>query len=85
IEKLSNGNEVDNPEAVVQVSDANGRSLKHNDILEAGRDATITATAKDKDGIAHVEFIIDGKLVGKVETAPYHLDWNHVTAGTHNI
>ncbi|MGW8443524.1 pectinesterase family protein [Paenibacillus sp. S33] len=85
IEKLSNGNEVDNPEAVVQVSDANGRSLKHNDILEAGRDATITATAKDKDGIAHVEFIIDGKLVGKVETAPYHLDWNHVTDGTHNI
>ncbi|URJ38974.3 pectinesterase family protein [Paenibacillus polymyxa] len=85
IEKLSNGNEVDNPEAVVQVSDANGRSLKHNDILEAGSDATITATAKDKDGIAHVEFIIDGKLVGKVETAPYHLDWNHVTDGTHNI
>ncbi|APB69518.1 pectin esterase [Paenibacillus polymyxa] len=85
IEKLSNGNEVDNPEAVVKVSDADGRPLKHNDILEAGRDATITATAKDKDGIAHVEFIIDGKLVGKVETAPYHLDWNHVTDGTHNI
>ncbi|KJD40196.1 pectinesterase family protein [Paenibacillus polymyxa] len=85
IEKLSNGSEVDNPEAFVQVSDEGGRSLKHNDILEAGRDATITATAKDQDGIAHVEFVIDGKLAGKVEGAPYQISWNHVTDGTHYI
>lgn len=85
IEKLSNGSEVDNPEAFVQVSDEGGRSLKHNDILEAGRDATITATAKDQDGIAHVEFVIDGKLAGKVESAPYQISWNHVTDGTHYI
>ncbi|PNQ86898.1 pectinesterase family protein [Paenibacillus polymyxa] len=85
IEKLSNGSEVDNPEAVVQVSDEGGSSLKHNDILEAGRDATITATAKDQDGIAHVEFVIDGKFAGKVEGAPYQISWNHVTDGTHYI
>ncbi|OBA03932.1 pectin esterase [Paenibacillus polymyxa] len=85
IAKLSNGSEVDNSEAAVQVSDEGGRSLKHNDTLEAGRNATITATAKDQDGIAHVEFIIDGKLAGKVENAPYQIDWNHVTDGTHYI
>ncbi|MDP1511823.1 pectinesterase family protein [Paenibacillus ottowii] len=85
IAKLSNGSEVDNPEAAVQVSDEGGRSLKHNDILEAGRNATITATAKDQDGIAHVEFIIDGKLAGKVENAPYQIDWNRVMDGTHYI
>ncbi|TQR97090.1 pectinesterase family protein [Paenibacillus ottowii] len=85
IAKLSNGSEVGNPEVAVQVSDEGGRSLKHNDILEAGRNATITAMAKDQDGIAHVEFIIDGKLVGKVENAPYPIDWNHVTDGTHYI
>ncbi|MFK4303762.1 pectin methylesterase-like acyl-CoA thioesterase [Paenibacillus sp. RC254] len=85
IEKLSDGNEVDNPEAVVQVSDESGRSLKHNDILEAGRNAKLIATANDKDGIAHVAFIIDGVLAGKVNTAPYRLDWNQVTDGTHYI
>jgi hypothetical protein len=47
----------------------------------------ITATAKDKSGIARVEFRVDGVLVGVDGGAPYRAKWNSrsVWNGTHHL
>lgn len=47
----------------------------------------VRATASDNVGVARVEFLIDGNLVGSDSAAPYEYEWNTSTAtnGTHTL
>ncbi|WP_375764765.1 Ig-like domain-containing protein [Archangium gephyra] len=47
----------------------------------------LTATATDDDGVAKVEFYVDGTLLGTDTTAPYSLSWDSTTLadGAHSI
>lgn len=42
---------------------------------------TITATADDPNGVARVEFLIDGEVLGADTTPPYGFAWNTETTG----
>jgi hypothetical protein len=48
---------------------------------------TMTATANDNKGVARVDFIVDGSIVGSDTTAPYTASWNTktVTDGNHLV
>lgn len=72
------GDNVDNPAARLT-------SPSHNSIIEAGSDLTVEAEASDKDGIAKVEFYIDGMKAGEDMEAPYRFQWANIADGTHYI
>lgn len=55
----------------------------NNTLKDAGSNVTVEASASDNDGIAKVEFIVDGNVMAEDTTAPYSFEWNHVTDGTH--
>ncbi|WP_282940636.1 pectinesterase family protein [Paenibacillus sp. RC67] len=74
----ASGSNIDNPIAVIT-------SPANNIIKEAGSDVMIHATASDKDGIAKVEFFIDGAKVGEANNAPYSYNWTNVEDGTHYV
>jgi Big-like domain-containing protein/chitobiase/beta-hexosaminidase-like protein len=40
---------------------------------------TLTASSTDNVGVDHVDFLVDGNLVGTVSSAPYTLTWNSTT------
>lgn len=48
---------------------------------------TVSANASDAVGVAQVEFLLDGALLGSDASAPYSLSWNSTTAanGTHTL
>ncbi len=48
---------------------------------------TITASATDNAGVASVQFLIDGAVVGTDTTSPYSYNWNTLASGngTHTI
>ena len=48
---------------------------------------TMTATASDNRGVARVDFIVDGSVVGSDTTSPYTASWNTktVTDGNHLV
>lgn len=72
------GDNVDNPNTKIT-------SPTNNLIIETGNSMTISADASDKDGIAKVEFFIDGMKVSEDDTAPYSYDWNAIVDGTHYV
>jgi poly(hydroxyalkanoate) depolymerase family esterase len=45
---------------------------------------TISATASDDIGVDHVEFLLDGTLLGSDASTPYSISWNSATASTGN-
>lgn len=45
-------------------------------------DVTIAATASDDIGVARVDFLLDGGLLGSDTAAPYSTLWNSATAGS---
>ncbi|WP_079912616.1 pectinesterase family protein [Paenibacillus sp. 32352] len=74
----ASGSNTDNPTAVIT-------SPANNTITEAGSDVVINASADDKDGIAKVEFFIDGTKVGEDTSGPYSFTWTNVEDGTHYV
>ena len=48
---------------------------------------TLTATASDNIAVDHVDFLVDGAVVGSDSSAPYSFDWNSQTVadGSHTI
>ncbi len=42
---------------------------------------TLTASASDNVGVARVEFLVDGSVVGSDASAPYELAWNSASVG----
>jgi Bacterial Ig domain len=48
---------------------------------------TISANASDNAGVARVEFLVDGTLLGTDTTSPYSASWNTTTAtnGAHSL
>ncbi len=67
------------PPTVSITSPANGANVSGN--------VAITANANDNVGVEHVEFLLDGNLLGSDATAPYSFSWNSTTAtdGTHAL
>jgi poly(hydroxyalkanoate) depolymerase family esterase len=67
------------PPTVSITSPANGANVSGN--------VAITANANDNVGVEHVEFLLDGNLLGSDATAPYGFSWNSATAtdGTHAL
>lgn len=55
----------------------------NNTLKDAGSNVTVEAAASDSDGIAKVEFIVDGVAIAEDKAAPYSFDWNNVADGTH--
>ncbi len=53
-------------------------------VVSAPSVVTITATATDADGIAQVQFYVNGGLVGTDNSSPYSVNWTSVI-GTANI
>jgi hypothetical protein len=52
----------------------------------AGTPVTLSATASDQDGsIAHVEFIVDGTVVGDAVSSPWTVSWTAAGAGSHSV
>jgi RHS repeat-associated protein len=53
----------------------------------AGSNVTLTAAASDDGKVDHVDFLVDGTVVGTASGAPYSRGWNSTTAsnGTHTI
>jgi subtilisin family serine protease len=49
--------------------------------------ATLSANASDNVGVARVDFLVDGQLIGSDTTAPYSLAWDTTTAvsGSHSV
>ncbi|MEC0167510.1 pectinesterase family protein [Paenibacillus graminis] len=74
----ADGMHTDNPETAVNYP-------LNNQIVEAGSDVTVEASASDRDGIAKVEFIINGVKQGEATEAPYSFAWNHVQDGTYYL
>jgi Bacterial Ig domain/Chitobiase/beta-hexosaminidase C-terminal domain len=52
-----------------------------------GGSVTLTATATDNIGVDHVDFLVDGSVVGTASSSPYSVSWNSgsVTNGSHSI
>ena len=48
---------------------------------------TLSATASDNVGVDHVDFLVDGNIVGTVKSTPYTFAWNSATVpdGSHVI
>jgi len=46
---------------------------------------TLSATATDSDGIARVDFWVDGLLIGTIATPPYSIAWTPTQTGTRRI
>ncbi|MEK4286699.1 pectinesterase family protein [Paenibacillus sp. FSL P4-0502] len=57
----------------------------NNQIIESGNNVNVTASASDSDGIAKVEFIVNGVKQAEATTAPYSFDWNNVQDGTYYL
>jgi hypothetical protein len=52
----------------------------------AGTSVTLSATAADQDGsVAHVEFLVDGTVVGDALSSPWTASWTAAGAGAHAI
>jgi RHS repeat-associated protein len=53
----------------------------------AGTAVTLTAAASDDGAVDHVDFLVDGTVVGTDRAAPYTLSWNStgVANGSHTI
>jgi RHS repeat-associated protein len=53
----------------------------------AGSNVTLTAAATDDGKVDHVDFLVDGTVVGTASSAPYSRSWNSTTVsnGTHTI
>ena len=53
----------------------------------SGTAVTLAAAAADDGAIDHVDFLVDGTVVGTATTAPYTLSWDSATAsnGSHTI
>jgi hypothetical protein len=49
--------------------------------------ATLSASATDEAGVDHVDFLVDGTVVGSDSTAPFSVGWNStsVADGQHSI
>ncbi|WP_159883540.1 Ig-like domain-containing protein [Paenibacillus puerhi] len=78
VQLKANGEYADNP-AVTITAPAN------NTVVEAGSSVSVAADASDIDGIARVEWILNGNKVGESTSAPYSYTWNHATDGTHYL
>ncbi|HYV14817.1 MAG TPA: Ig-like domain-containing protein [Conexibacter sp.] len=50
-----------------------GASVEHT--------VTLSADASDPSGVDHVDFLVDGSVVGTDATAPYSFDWDSSSAG----
>ncbi len=53
----------------------------------SGAAVTLTAAASDDGAIGHVDFLVDGAVVGTDTSAPYSLSWDSTAAGngTHTV
>jgi hypothetical protein len=51
------------------------------------RTAQLAATATDDRGVARVEFLVDGTVIGSDTSSPFSFDWNTsgVADGTHSV
>ncbi|MEK5026081.1 pectinesterase family protein [Paenibacillus sp. FSL M7-1046] len=78
VQATASGEHTDNPVTAISYP-------TNNQILEAGSDVTLTASASDKDGIAKVEFIVNGVKQGEAATAPYRFEWKNVQDGTYYL
>ena len=54
-------------------------------VYQAPTNVTLSATATDFDGIAHLEFYADTTLLGQDSTSPYSLTWNNPAPGTYAL
>jgi peptidoglycan/xylan/chitin deacetylase (PgdA/CDA1 family) len=47
----------------------------------------LSATASDNNAVDHVDFLVDGAVVGTVTSGPYNFSWNsaNVANGTHTV
>jgi len=72
-------NTPDNPPNVNITSPKNGETVSAT--------ISIQANATDDKGITHVDFLVDGALIGTDTTSPYSLDWDTTTVknGTHGL
>lgn len=55
------------------------------DQFEPGDKIEVEVDAKDNEGVAKVELMLDGKSVGELEKAPYKWTLEDVEAGTHTL
>jgi pectin methylesterase-like acyl-CoA thioesterase len=78
IQGEAEGEHIDNPVTAINYP-------ANNQIFESGSKVNVTASASDSDGIAKVEFIVNGVKLGEDLTAPYSFDWNNVQDGTHYL
>jgi hypothetical protein len=46
---------------------------------------TVTATASDDTGVAGVDLLVDGTVVGSDSTAPYSFTWSATAVGSHTL
>lgn len=53
--------------------------------LSEGEEIVLEAEASDAGSLDRVEFILDGRVVGSVTSAPYSLRWGALTTGLHSL
>ena len=46
---------------------------------------TVTATASDDQGVASVDLLVDGAVVGRATSAPYSFTWSATATGSHTL
>lgn len=76
VQGKAEGRHTDNPETAIHYP-------FNNQIFEKGSNICVTASASDRDGIAKVEFIVNGEKQGEATTKPYRFHWENVQDGTH--
>ena len=77
---------VNNPVADTTAPTVSLTSPAAGALLTRGVTYTLTASASDNVGVARVEFLLDGALLGSDTTAPYSLSWyNTTTVGSHSL